>query len=174
MAILGAAVVVLAVVVLLNLLITFAVLRRLRSHESLLAGGSGVSDSDAELLGRTLPEFDAVSTAGAAVTNTSDTARMVGFFSATCAPCRDQAAAFAVHDDPNRVAFVLMEGAPEADRDAILAALAGSPTVVVEPASTQVTEAMGVRSFPQILQLDATGVVVSAGHSVRALAGTGR
>jgi hypothetical protein len=173
MAVLGAAVVVLAVLVVFNLLITFAVLRRLRSHESLLARGTGGGDRGTELLGRRLPEFAALSTSGATVTNVSDTVRLVGFFSATCAPCRDQAAAFAAHDDPNRLAIVLMEDAPEVDQDAILAALAGSPTIVAEPTSVELVTAMEVRSFPQILQIDPAGVVVDARRSVRALAATG-
>ena len=164
----------LAVVVVFNLLITFAVLRRLRSHESRLAGGAGAVESGAELLGRPLPEFTATSTTGATVTNAGDTARLVGFFSATCAPCRDQAVEFARHDDPNRLAIVLMEGAPAAEQEAILAALAGSPTIATEPTSTTVARAMEVRSFPQLLQLDAAGVVIGARHTVRALIASGR
>jgi hypothetical protein len=174
MAVLVAAVLVLAVVVVFNLFITFAVLRRLRSHEARLASGAGVGDSGKELLGRSLPEFTATSTAGATVTHAGDSARLVGFFSATCAPCRDQAVEFAKHDDPNRLAIVLMEDAPAVDQEAILAALAGSPTIVAEPVSTTLVTTMEVRSFPQLLQVDAAGIVVGARHTVRALAAAGR
>src|SRR3954471_21322831 len=62
MAVLVAGVVVLAVVVVFNLLITCAVLRRLRSHEARLASGAGAGGSGAELIGRSLPEFTATST----------------------------------------------------------------------------------------------------------------
>jgi len=174
MAVLGAAVAVLAVVVVFNLLITFAVLRRLRSHEERLARGGGAGEPGAEMLGRSLPEFTATSTTGATVTNAGGSARLVGFFSATCAPCREQAVEFARHDDPNRLAIVLMEDAPAAEQEGILAALAGSPTIVTEPTSSVLATTMEVRSFPQLLQLDAAGVVVGARHSVRALATAGR
>lgn len=173
MTVLVAAVVVLAVVVVFNLLITFAVLRRLRGREERLAGPAGAGDPGAELLGRMLPEFATTSTGGEPVTNVVDAERLVGFFSATCLPCREQAAEFARQGDPGRLAIVLMEGAPAADQDAILAALADSPTVVTDPTSTELAAAMGVRSFPQILRFDAAGVVVGARRSVRALATTG-
>jgi hypothetical protein len=174
MAVLGGAVVVLAVVVVFNLLITFAVLRRLRVHEERLARGVAVGEPGDDLLGRALPTFTATSTTGATVTDASGTARLVGFFSATCAPCREQARAFAQHDDPNRLAIVLMEDAPAADQEAILAALAGSPSIVADSTSSELATMMGVSSFPQLLQLDSTGIVVDARHSVRALAATGK
>lgn len=157
MSFLVAAVVMLTVLCLGNVLLTFAILRRLRSHEERLAGFSGSTGE--ELVGRTLPEIAEV----------GRRARLVGFFSASCAPCREQAAEFARHPDVDRVAFVLLEAAGEPDRAAILDALGDSPTVLVDPVSKRVAEELGVRSFPVLLQVDDAGTVVSARHSLAAL-----
>jgi hypothetical protein len=100
-----AAVVLLAVLCLLNMMITFAVLRRLRSHEERLAARpAGRSSGVDALVGRELPEFDATSTAGAAVSRSDllGQARVLGVFSATCEPCHEQARAFAAgYDRPS-------------------------------------------------------------------------
>src|SRR5437879_2432331 len=104
-----AAIVLLAVLCLVNMMITFAVLRRLRSHEEKLATRSWRDTSrHAALLGRELPEFETTSTAGAAVSHADlvGKSRLVGIFSATCKACHEQARAFAKLKDPDRVAFV--------------------------------------------------------------------
>ena len=93
-----AAIVVLAVLCLVQMMITFAVLRRLRSFEERLSArpAGGASGRDA-LVGRELPEFTATSTAGVSVSRSElvGRTRLVGVFSATCKPCHAQAVAFA-------------------------------------------------------------------------------
>ncbi|WP_028927912.1 TlpA family protein disulfide reductase [Pseudonocardia acaciae] len=165
-----AAVIVSTVLCLGNLLLTFAILRRLRDHEERLAGGGpfGSPGPDA-LIGRTMPAFTGTSTRGEAVSEA--TGRLVGFFSASCGPCRELAAEFARHPDEGRMAFVVLESASEPDRAAILDALGDSPTVLVDPTSQAVAEALGVRSFPTLVQVDEADTVVEARHSLAALAG---
>jgi hypothetical protein len=167
-----AAVVVLAVLCLGNLLVLFAVLRRLRGHEERLASAdSSRMPRREELIGRRLPEFEGTSTSGEPVSQASliGRTRLVGVFSATCKPCLEQASVFARHDDPNRVAVVVMGSAEQERRESILAALGDSPTVLTDPASSTVADRMGVRSYPSLLQLDETGTVIRAEHSLAAL-----
>lgn len=165
-----AAVTLLAVLCLGNLLLTFAVLRRLREHEQRLAGlGPAGPPAAEELVGRTMPRFTGTSTRGEPVSDTAG--RLVGFFSAACSSCHEQAAAFAGHPDAGRVAFVVLEPAPEADRAAILRALGDSPTVLVDPTSKAVAEQLGVRAFPLLMRTDRSDTVVAARHSLVTLAG---
>ncbi|WP_191094362.1 thioredoxin domain-containing protein [Nocardia colli] len=155
-----AAVVVLAVLVVLNLLLTFAVLRRLRIHEERLAtpGATRPSDRD-QLIGRRLPQFEA-----------TGANRLVAFFSAGCAPCVEQAAEFARHPDPDRVAILVLGLAPEAERERLRTALGDAPTVIGDPTGDALAGELGVHSFPQLLLLDQSGTIVAARHSLAALA----
>lgn len=163
-----AAVVVLTVLCLGNLLLTFAVLRRLRDHEEQLAGRPfGLPGEDA-LIGRTMPEFTGTSTRGEEVS--SATGRLVAFFSASCRPCRAEAAEFARHPDEGRLAFVVLESASEPDQAAILDALGDSPTVLIDPTSRTVADELDMRAFPTLLRVDDADTIVAARHSLAALA----
>ncbi|PXX71661.1 thiol-disulfide isomerase/thioredoxin [Nocardia tenerifensis] len=156
MAYVVAAVVVLAVLVVLDLLLTFAVLRRLRIHEARLSAPGTVRD---ELIGRRLPRFGA-----------SGATRLVAFFSAGCAPCVEQAAEFARHADAERVAILVLGSASESERQRLLTALGDAPTVITEPDGDALAAELGVRSFPQLLLVDESGTIVAARHSLAALA----
>ena len=158
MSFLIAAVVVLAVVCLGNLLLLFAVLRRLRGYEERLTAGSS-GPSALELVGRRLP----------AAAGLVGTTRLVGVFSASCEPCHEQAAQFAAHDDPARVALMLDSAASDDQRSAMLATLAGAPRVLTEPDSAALAEELGIRTYPVLLRLDEDGTVVAAEHSLAML-----
>ncbi|GAB2687228.1 TlpA family protein disulfide reductase [Nocardia thraciensis] len=166
----AAAIAILAVLLIFNLLITFAILRRLRTHEERL-GTLGNRPAGDGLIGQRLPSFEAVSTRGESVSGAAIVGpdRLVAFFSAGCAPCLDQAAEFAGYPDPDRVAIVVMESASQEDQGRILAALRDSPTVIAEPAGNAVAEALGVGRFPQLVLLDQDGVIVAARHSLAML-----
>jgi hypothetical protein len=154
-----AAVVVLAVLCLGNLLLLFAVLRRLRGYEERLAAGSPERAARLDLVGRRLP----------AAAGPVGTTRLVGVFSASCQPCHEQAALFAAHDDPARVALVLDGGAGADQRSAMLAALSGAPRLLTEPDSGAVADELGIRTYPVLLRLDEDGTVLAAEHSLAAL-----
>jgi peroxiredoxin len=176
MAFIVAAIVVLAILLLLNLLITFAILRRLRNHEERLGAGSAHTGERGALIGSRLPEFTATSTSGERVDSAEIVGpdRLVGFFSASCKACLEQATHFANHPDPGRVALVVMDSADDATQAAIVAALDGAPTVITDSVSGTVATALGVTGFPQLLVLDAGGTVVAARHSVPGLAASAR
>ena len=87
-----AAVVVLAVLCVGNMLVTFAALRRLRElGERLTSGGSGVPPGAESLVGKVVPKF-AVSTTDGRLFSRDQLLRMprlIGFFSASCEPCHE-------------------------------------------------------------------------------------
>jgi hypothetical protein len=172
-----AAIVVLAILVVGNLLITSAVLRRLRHYEEqFAAGGVPRSGRQEEVIGKELPEFDGTNTRGEPVSRSSIVGpdRLVAILSAGCSSCHEQAARFARHPDPDRVAIVVLDGDDAAQREALLAAVDNCPTVIAEPASSLIVEAMGVRVFPLLLKADEAGVVVEARTSLTALAASVR
>jgi hypothetical protein len=154
-----AADVVLAVLCLGNLLLLFAVLRRLRGYEERLTAGSPGQPARLDLVGRRLP----------AAAGLVGTTRLVGVFSASCQPCHEQAALFAAHDDPARVALMLDSSASDDQRSAMSATLAGAPRVLTEPDSGAVAGELGIRTYPVLLRLDGNGTVVAAEHSLAAL-----
>jgi hypothetical protein len=155
-----AAVVVLAVLCLGNLLLLFAVLRRLRGYEERLVAGPSRRSARDDLVGRRLPApaADLVGRTG-----------LVGVFSASCQPCHEQAALFAGLDDPARVALVLDGSAGDDRRSAMLATLAGAPRVLTEPDSGTIAGGLGIRTYPVLLRLDGDGTVLAAEHSLAAL-----
>jgi hypothetical protein len=157
MAFLAAAVVLVAVVCLLNLLLLFAVLRRLREHTDELARlrQARLVDPAAEeasaLIGRSLPDL---------TTATGDRPELVGFFDAGCSSCHELAPDFAIaaRQAPS-VAIVTGEG-PGADE--LVALLAAGPTVLVGEQASNVSSSIGIRAYPTFVRIDADGKVVRA------------
>lgn len=167
-----ALVVVLTVLCLGNLLLTFAVVRRLRVHEEKMAA-IAFPESDLDtLVGRRLPELavgdgDGDGSVSPAVTVADE--RLVGLFSAGCRACVEQARQFQRHPDPDRVAVVVL-GAADADMaEELLVALDGAPAIVSEPASSRIADELGVSAFPVLLRVDESDVVVRAGHALASL-----
>src|ERR1700685_2078528 len=102
MAILAAAVTVIGVLCLTDLLLTFGVIRRLRSHSELLAGYLTAGSAIVGLrTGRSPEPFSAVTTDGVAV-NVSSGLRLAAFFSSSCSACPEQVPPFPqyVHERP--------------------------------------------------------------------------
>src|SRR5258708_33673625 len=90
MAVLGSAVALVGVLCLLDLVLTFGVIRRLREHTRLLAqAGPG---RPPELLdpGASIGEFEAATIEGETLSLAAlKLETVVGFFSPTCKPCRE-------------------------------------------------------------------------------------
>ncbi|GAA0910125.1 TlpA family protein disulfide reductase [Virgisporangium aurantiacum] len=161
------AVLVVGATAVLNLLLTFAVLRRLRLHAALL---ESISSGPEDLVGRTVPEFTVRTSEGETVSRSDLAGReyVIGFFSATCAPCKEQAPEFArlAEARSNAALSVVMGDGPGVDE--LRAALVGVPTVVVER-DHPIAGEFGVDGFPSIMLVDAENTVVAAGASVRSL-----
>lgn len=150
------AIVVLAVLGVGNLVLLLAVLRRLGVHEERIASMGP-------------PGFDVTALVGRSTRLASGRERLVGFFSAGCDACVEQARKFALHHDSDRLALAVNELSTLAERDELLVALDGAPVVVREPESTSIAHALGISAYPVLLVVDGSGAVVQAGHSLAEL-----
>lgn len=151
-----AAVVLATALGLLNLLLTLAVLRRLRAAAARERdAASGVIG-----IGRAPGDFAAADTDGRAVGRADLTGRtVVGFFSTTCGACVEELPRFvarAGETSRERVLAVVHGDRPAAEE--LAGRLAGVARVVVEDPDGPVGRAFEVRAYPAWCQLD-DGVV---------------
>lgn len=175
MAILTAAVVVVGLLCLADLLLTFGVIRRLREHTEQLAGLHGSHD-DAPITdladGATPVPFTAETLTGDQVSGPAGL-RMVAFFSATCSAC------------PTRVPpFLEYVRANQIDRDSILAVMinpngdevsyqedvAQVARITMESYDGEIGAAFKVRGYPTFFVLDGAGSLSEATHEPVTLA----
>ncbi|GHJ53042.1 hypothetical protein Nm8I071_23490 [Nonomuraea sp. TT08I-71] len=171
MVILTVAVVILGVFVVANLAVTFAALRRLREYGEQLAELPDGAPVAAELLGRSLPDLavDTINGGKVAAEALRDRPWLIGFFSATCRPCRTSAPMFAAAHEADRLAVVVTDGATDEERDEMLGLLDGTPHVVTGSGMDGLAGGLGVQMFPTVVRTDQTGTVVMADNSARSL-----
>jgi hypothetical protein len=167
LAILIAAVVVVGVLCLLDLLLTLGVIRRLREHTALLeAGGAGQSVAITELaVGETPDAFSVLTVGGPRVSGPAGL-QVVAFFSPHCSAC------------PERVPpFIDYLGSNAIGRESVLAVIEGSDDgpppyldqltevaqVCAGPDGDKVSEAFKARGYPAFCLLDADGVLLASG-----------
>ena len=155
----------------LNLVLTFGVIRRLREHTELLSERSTVGPPDLMLgVGQAPDTFVATTTEDEQIRpETFVGEQLIGFFSPSCQPCREKAPLF-------------VERAAAAGRTRALAVVVGGPDEVgelvtlFEPAARvvvestmgtgSITHAFKVKGFPAICVLDGNGVVTASGFDV--------
>ncbi|HLX48340.1 MAG TPA: hypothetical protein VKS82_08405 [Streptosporangiaceae bacterium] len=149
---------------LLDLLLTFGVIRRLREHTGLLsAQGSTVPVLGLET-GKSPATFSAVTTSGEIVTDAAQL-RMVAFLSSSCSACPERVPPFVEYLSNYRlgrdsVLAVIQDGHDEPVP--YLDQLAEVALVCVEPADGKVSKAFEVNGYPLFFLLDADGVVVKS------------
>ncbi|MFB4298830.1 TlpA family protein disulfide reductase [Actinomadura sp. NTSP31] len=144
-----------------DLILTLAVVRRLREHAALLEGARAPAPFTPP--GTALPEFTAASLDGAAVTRDFfSEPTVVGLFSTTCASCRERLPEFADRVRPldARRVLAVIEG-DRAEAEPFVAALASLATVVVEPRHGPLNAAFGHPAAPSFYIVD-EGAVVTA------------
>ncbi|MFD6099498.1 TlpA family protein disulfide reductase [Nocardiopsis flavescens] len=179
MAILTAAVVVLTALALFNLVLTMALVRRLRRVESTGHRGSLPAFPDLERLpaGRAVPEFTATSATGAEVSSrerVGDRA-VYAFFDTDCGICKKQLrplvefAADAGLAPEQVIAFIGHEN-PDADVDAYTSVLENRATIVMQSLDDEVGRAFSPGGVPAVVLADADGIIVRSGVEVEDLA----
>ncbi|MEN3540053.1 redoxin domain-containing protein [Microbispora sp. ZYX-F-249] len=168
MAVLVAAVVLLGGLVLVNLLLTTAIIRKLRT----LGKESSLGGEVPELglaVGAEVPPFSAVTVADAKV-GSADFAgerTLVGFFSTDCRHCLPKAPAFvaaardAAADGVRTLAVVVVHGEDPAN---LLAALADEVSVVVESEGGAISTAFAIAGFPSFFLVGPDTTVDARGH----------
>jgi hypothetical protein len=150
----------------LDMLMTFAVLRRLRDHSTRFA-----MLSFAEKLGdtgylerfenRPLPEFSVTTTEKAGLSSKAMAGRSwsIGFFSAGCAPCHEQAPAFGALGTDAALAVVTGTGKDAAE---LLDRLPGEAVAVAGADATVLADLLDITMFPTFLELDDAGRILKA------------
>ncbi|GAA2884654.1 hypothetical protein GCM10010517_48030 [Streptosporangium fragile] len=169
---LTAAVIVLGVLCGLNLMLTLAVIRRLKEHTRKLAELSGGGGGRLPAVGSAVGHFDALTVDGEAVSRHAlEPGTVVGFFSPGCEPCRKSLPEFteyarALPGGRNRVLAVVTGTDDSGDMTGALARVA---RVVAEGHGGPVTTAFGVGAFPTFCLLDDGHTVAAAGFELSAL-----
>lgn len=174
MIVLAAAVALVGVLCLLDLLLTFGVIRRLREHAELISPGTV---PDVPVLGVAAGEqpapFSATTTEGDAVTGPGGLA-MVAFFSTTCSACPERVPPFVSyltdHGIARNSALAVVLG-PQDEPPAFAAALAGATRVTTAPelGGDPLTRAFKVVGYPAFCLLDEDGTVIASSHDPAAL-----
>ena len=158
-----------------NLLLTFGVIRRLKA-------GAGTPSADHGLpptlpVGSPLPTFAADTIDGARVDNTTmaGSRQLIGFFSTSCASCKDRAPEFlayaAAEGFDSRRTLAIVQGPAAHTAEFVRAHLdaASSLSIAVEPEDGPLARSLGVVAFPQFYLVDADGHLESVALSIRRL-----
>ncbi|WP_051799300.1 TlpA family protein disulfide reductase [Catenuloplanes japonicus] len=161
---------VLAVLILLNLLLTAGLVRRLNEHTVILDRLAGDPDV-MRPAGETVSAFTSVTTDGTPLTRDDLPAPvLVAFLSPTCAGCHEQLPALlarAVRAPGGRTLAVVVE---KDGNGAALADVLGEVTqVVVESRGGPLTTAFGVRGYPSFALLGADGRIEAADSDLAAI-----
>lgn len=172
MAVLIAAVVIVGALCLLDLLLTFGVIRRLREHTELLARSQPAGVDVIGLpAGTAPPAFTATDGDGAAVRGPSGL-RVVAFFSTSCSICPKRAPAFVdyVRGHPvGRDEVLAVVVGQTAESVPYMADLTDVARVCTESADGALERSFAVRGFPAFFVLDAGGTVLWSGYDPAAL-----
>ena len=169
--VLVAAVVLVGVLCLLDLLLTLGVIRRLQEHtshlEQLLAGGSA---NALPTVGETVDEFTAETVDGAPVSRDFFSVEtLVAFFSPTCEPCIAKLPDFTKHaarwrNDQRQVLAVVT--GPTEQAAEMVDSLKPVATVVADGMNGPVSRAFKAHSTPTFCLVDNAGTVIAADYDL--------
>lgn len=163
----------------LNLILTFGVIRRLRSHSELLSGKSQTMTAPGDGMlpvGRSPAAFEATTTTGQTMSSAEITGTtLLGFFSPECSMCRKVAPEFAAHvaslPERERRAFAVVVGDKDETRE-LVASLGETIPIVLEPSGGVVSSAYEVRGFPCLGVVTDGGTVVESDLTIARLRAT--
>lgn len=157
-----------------NILLTFAVLRRLREHGARIVRleGSGPAQQS-EMVGRQPSPFEVVDGTGERLTEETvhDGRTVIGFFSVGCSACHSQAGPFRRAAEDHRFAadrlLVVIDGPAGQDRE-LVGTLRGLGTLLEGEQAERISAAFGVVSFPAFVTV-ADGRITAAAPAVALL-----
>jgi hypothetical protein len=181
MAVLVTAVVVVAVLAILNLVFTFGVVRRLREHTTILDQLGEGSRAGRTMLGpgRSVAAYAVAAVDGTAVSSDGHEGPMlVGFFSLGCRPCTEKRPVFAerAREYPGgreRVLAVVVGDDGDGEVAPYLHELTPVATVVRQTPTGDLPIAFGVDAYPAFALVDSSGVVLASGSAIPELSTVG-
>jgi hypothetical protein len=172
MPILIAAVAVAGGLCLLDLLLTFGVIRRLREHTDIITAARNPTRQASALSAGELPgAFSAVTIDGAPVSGAAGL-QLVAVFSSSCSVCPERVSPFADYLDAHGVrrdSVLAVSVGPGSAPAPYLAELAEVAQICVEAEGGEITEAFKVTGFPAFFLLNADGAVAVSGFAPSAL-----
>ena len=158
-----AAVALIAALCLLNLLLTFGVIRKLRAQ----AGEKADQVADGLIMpaGSTVPGFSALTTAGERISRESLGETMLGFFSPGCRACEERLPLFVeqarrVTRETGRSVLAVVHGTDEEAAPQV-AELSEVAHVVVEPNDGPLGEVFDIRGYPVFGLISADGTLAT-------------
>jgi hypothetical protein len=161
---LAVGVVIAVVLTLLNLLLMFGVIRRLRELQSRVDAGPSVHDPGLPA-GSPAPALTATTVVGAEVFSV-DPARtmLIGFFSPGCGPCADRIPEFVEYAGTGvgKVAVVVTDLASEGDE---YVGQLSAVDVIVQSGQGAWAQGFAVSSYPTLCLVSADGVVLGSGNT---------
>jgi thiol-disulfide isomerase/thioredoxin len=167
-----ATVVLVGAVCLLNTLLIFAVFRRLREQDALIAARPASSQPGLLEPGSVVDDFIVTTAAGERIGRTDLPAgSVVGFFSPTCGPCREHIPDFLSRANPaaGRPGLAVVIGSP-AETAEMAALLAPAGRVVVEADHGVLVNAFSATGFPAFYLMADGGAISANGRSLTSLA----
>jgi hypothetical protein len=168
MSYLAATVVILAVVCVLNLILTVAVIRRLREHTTILEQAR--RPADLLTVGTSVAGVEATAIDGAAVDDEwlREGRKLIALMSSTCSHCLDElgnAADFARAMPGGPASVLAVVSGLDGHGTELVDGLRGVATVVHEPEDGPATTAFSASAFPAFY-LVVDGQIRNAGHRV--------
>jgi AhpC/TSA family len=172
MTVLSWLVILVGVLCLVDLLLTFGVIRRLRVHTGLLNSSATANETVIGLpAGATPPDFAAVSIRDEQVDGPVGL-RVVAFFASFCSVCPTKVPAFLAYLERNQIrqdeVLAVMAADPQ-DPVPYLNQVAQVALVCMEPANGPVSSAFQVSAFPSFCVLDPDGSLRSAHYDPASL-----
>lgn len=175
MSFLVAAVVLIGVITILNLLLTMAVIRKLRNTAS--TGAERVAPPDLPELpaGSRVPVFHGEAISGETVSaqTTAGSAAVFAFFDTGCSACKPTVPKLIEYAKKNALPagqVIAVVGDDGGDASEYVSELGGTATVIVEETMGNMARAFSIHGFPAFVIADADGVVVRSGNGAGTLA----
>ncbi|TWP51200.1 hypothetical protein FKR81_16410 [Lentzea tibetensis] len=154
----------LGALVLLNLALTFGVIRRLREHEEKLAGGGQVVRPRLVIeTGESAGDFSSTDVDGITLARKDLGPGLVSFFTPSCTACEERLPVFvreAAREPRERVVVVVVGG--ESETADLVRQLTPVARVFVEAVNGPLSKAFQVTGFPAAVRVDGNGVVVES------------
>jgi hypothetical protein len=167
-AVLATGLVIVGAVAVLNLLLTFGVIRRLREHTDLLANGGGASRGVPTMVGvgESIAPFTATAVDGSLVSLDRFVGlTLVGVFAPGCEACEEKLPVFVKQaggfPGGRQNVLALVVASDDGEAASYVDALAEVAVVVREDHDGPVSAALGITGFPSFAHVD--GGVVRAG-----------
>lgn len=175
MTFLVAAIVVVGVLGVVNLLFSFGVIRRLREHTEILNEIGGRAGSVMLEPGQKVAGFEAATVDGAPVAlAAAGGPALVGFFTPGCGPCSAKLPAFVElareHPGGRDRVFAVVLSHDDAEAAPYVQDLAAVAQVVRGVEGGPMPKAFGVQGFPAFAVVDADSVVLASGSELPDLA----